>query len=61
MAPTDGEGPYRVIVSLERAEVSIKSFGSMTEAILYTFEVELLVARAGFKVPPMRVEMRGER
>ncbi len=53
-----GEGRYQVIATLERGDVPVKSCGSMTEALLYQFEVEALIVRAGFKCPPMRVEMR---
>jgi hypothetical protein len=57
IVPADMEGGrYAVVASLERGDVPVKSFGSMTEAILYTFEVEALVITAGFECPAMRVE-----
>lgn len=49
-------GRYAVIASLARGDVRVKSCHSMTEAVLYAFEVEALVVRAGFKCPAMRVE-----
>lgn len=53
------EGRYEVVASLARGEVRVNAFRSMTEAILYSFEVEALVVAAGFRCPAMRVEMRG--
>jgi hypothetical protein len=49
-------GRYAGIASLVRGDVRVNSFHSMTEAILYAFEVEALVIRAGFECPAMRVE-----
>lgn len=55
----EGGGRYEVVASLARGDVRVNSFGSMTEAVLYTFEVEMLIVAGGFECPAMRVEMRG--
>lgn len=55
----EGGGRYAVVATLARGDVRVNSFPTMTEAILYTFEVESLVLAGGFRCPPMRVEMTG--
>lgn len=60
---TDSHGStttYVVVVALPQGEREVKSCGSLVEAILFRFDCEAVCVRAGYKVPPMRVEPRAE-
>jgi hypothetical protein len=49
---------YVLLVALPQGKREVKSFPSMTEAILFRFECEHIILRAGFKCPPLTVELR---
>lgn len=51
---------YVVVAALKSGDRDVRSCGSMTEAILFSFEVEVACASGLRECPPMRVEIRAE-
>jgi hypothetical protein len=49
---------YVIVVTLPQEKREVKSCDTMTEALLYRFEYEAIIARAGFPCPPLKVELR---
>lgn len=51
---------YVVVAALGPGGRDLRSCGSMTEAILFGFEVKAACVRCRGECPPLRVEMRAE-
>lgn len=52
---------YVVVAALAQGEREVRSCGSMTEAILFGFEVEAACLRGRVACPPLRTELRAPR